>query len=359
MSEPPTDGISSSDDGVECFQGSNTDLESKLPPVKSNYQFESSERPKVDDNSSENEMCVDEEQSADEANSESEEASGIRVSYETDTVSASPAELSKSTYSGIPSISGTSFEFQGRKMASKKQTPPRFGPSPASHSINLPTTNSSCEGDSRTAAISITDNKNLMFYQNRICSMPDGDFIENILKEWKDDFEKLENHHGYIQWLFPTKERGLNHCAQILNDDEAEIIKRTPVLRNRFLRAYKMMLAFFGMKLENEMEGTIGQSKLYSSRIAHLNRSQHNNLRITRILKALGELGYEHFKKPFVLYLFYEAFQKKTLENCRESCFKYWIPTIKDENTRKMLENLAIKIKSNETAFAGRKHCYY
>lgn len=157
MSEPPTEGISSSDDGVECFQGSNTDLESKPPPVKSNDQSESSKWLKVDDNSSENEMCVDEEPSADEANSESEEGSGIRVSHETDTVSASPAELSRSTYSGTPSISGTSFEFQGRKMASKKQTPPKFGPSPASHSKNLQTINSSyeCNGDSRKAAISV------------------------------------------------------------------------------------------------------------------------------------------------------------------------------------------------------------
>ena len=28
-----------------------------------------------------------------------------------------------------------------------------------------------------------------------------GDFIENILTKWKGDYDRLEKHHGYIQWL--------------------------------------------------------------------------------------------------------------------------------------------------------------
>lgn len=145
-------GISSSVDSVECFQGSITDPERKQL-VMSDDQFESSKRLKIDDNSSESEMCLDKEQSVVEANSESEEED----LYENYAVSASPTELSKSTYSETPSISDASFQVQSRKMVSRKQTPLRFGPSPASHSVNSQTTNSSdkCDGDSSEAAASV------------------------------------------------------------------------------------------------------------------------------------------------------------------------------------------------------------
>ena len=45
---------------------------------------------------------------------------------------------------------------------------------------------------------------NVDFYFNTRPSMPDGAVIDVIHEEWDGDFEKLEFHHGYIQWLFPV-----------------------------------------------------------------------------------------------------------------------------------------------------------
>ena len=44
----------------------------------------------------------------------------------------------------------------------------------------------------------------------------------------------------------------------------------------------------------------IGRAAHYAPRYRHLDSSFHNYLRITRILKCLGELGFEHYKWPFL-----------------------------------------------------------
>ena len=64
----------------------------------------------------------------------------------------------------------------------------------------------------------------------------------------------------------------------------------------------------------------------------------HNYLRITRILKSLGELGYEHYKRHFVEFVLREALEEKTLINCLDSCLDFWINTIKDDNERAELK---------------------
>ena len=50
-----------------------------------------------------------------------------------------------------------------------------------------------------------------------------GDLIEAIHTNWKKDYTRLEWHHGYIQWLFPIRERGLNWQAQELQSHEIEV----------------------------------------------------------------------------------------------------------------------------------------
>ena len=67
----------------------------------------------------------------------------------------------------------------------------------------------------------------------------------------------------------------------------------------------------------------------------------HNYLRITRILKSLGELGYEHYKRRFVGFLLREALEEKTLGNCLDSCLDFWVNTIKDDKERVQLKKYA------------------
>jgi hypothetical protein len=84
-------------------------------------------------------------------------------------------------------------------------------------------------------------NDNYKFYTNKISSYPDGDYIDNIHKEWRGKYKHLEFHHGYIQWLFPLQERGLNWSAQPLQKHEIELIKNDSKAFKRILKSYKLM----------------------------------------------------------------------------------------------------------------------
>ncbi|CAH1786708.1 unnamed protein product [Owenia fusiformis] len=191
-----------------------------------------------------------------------------------------------------------------------------------------------------------TMRKNLQFYNNKIQSSPNGAYIDTMLEEWHGDYKRLEQHHGYIQWLFPIRERGMNWEAQELQKFEAEAIKRDPNTHGRVLKAYKMMLHFYGMKLIDETETTDGRIERHDNwelRFQNLNRSTHNYLRITRILKSLGELGFEDLKMPFVKFILHEALIEQTLDNTIDSCLHFWLETIKNKEHRQILKQFVKK----------------
>uniref|UniRef100_A0A673J9L3 Opioid growth factor receptor-like protein 1 n=1 Tax=Sinocyclocheilus rhinocerous TaxID=307959 RepID=A0A673J9L3_9TELE len=176
--------------------------------------------------------------------------------------------------------------------------------------------------------------RNLRFYLNKIPLVPDGIYIEEILTKWRGDYEKLEHNHTYIQWLFPLREQGLNFYAQELTQDEIKVSKR------RFLLAYTIMLDFFGIKLLDK-NGNVARALNWQDRFQHLNESQHNYLRITRILKSLGELGFESFKLPLVHLLLEEALVEGTLPNMRHSALEYFVYTLRQHAQRRALLRFA------------------
>lgn len=186
------------------------------------------------------------------------------------------------------------------------------------------------------------DLSNLRFYKNKIPFKPDGVYIEEVLNKWKGDFEKLEHSHTYIQWLFPLREQGLNFYAKELTTYEIEEFKKTKEAIRRFLLAYKMMLEFFGIKLTDKT-GNVARAANWQERFQHLNESQHNYLRITRILKSLGELGYESFKSPLVKFILHEALVENTIPNIKQSALEYFVYTIRDRRERRKLLRFAQK----------------
>lgn len=181
---------------------------------------------------------------------------------------------------------------------------------------------------------------NLRFYKNKIPFKPDGVYIEEVLNKWKGDYEKLEHNHTYIQWLFPLREQGLNFYAKELTTYEIEEFKKTKEAIRRFLLAYKMMLEFFGIKLIDKT-GNVVRASNWQERFQHLNESQHNYLRITRILKSLGELGYESFKSPLVKFILHEALVEDTIPNIKQSALEYFVYTIRDRRERRQLLRFA------------------
>ncbi|VCW69849.1 unnamed protein product, partial [Gulo gulo] len=49
------------------------------------------------------------------------------------------------------------------------------------------------------------DMPNLSFYRNEIRFLPNGCFIEDILQNWREDYDLLEENHSYIQWRQPAR----------------------------------------------------------------------------------------------------------------------------------------------------------
>lgn len=130
----------------------------------------------------------------------------------------------------------------------------------------------------------------------------------------------------------------------------------------RLLKSYEMMLDFYGMKLDRKngditdnykgtcgmcilsfflLLGNISRSEKWRDRFRHLNRSMHNYLRITRILKCLGEFGFEHYKSPFVRFVLREAILERTLTGTLESCMNYWVEVIKEDKERQDVRKYA------------------
>lgn len=114
-----------------------------------------------------------------------------------------------------------------------------------------------------------------------------------------------------------------------MTDEEAKLIKSSPESLQRVKKSYKMMLGFYGFELKNEETGEIGRSLNYRPRFSNFERhGQHNCMRITRILTSLGELGYPHYKKPFISHIMKEVFQNGQLGFTIKSLTYFWIPTL-------------------------------
>ncbi|XP_029377127.1 opioid growth factor receptor-like protein 1 [Echeneis naucrates] len=178
--------------------------------------------------------------------------------------------------------------------------------------------------------------RNLRFYLNKIPLVPDGIYVEEILSKWRGDYDKLEHNHTYIQWLFPLREQGLNFYAHELTQDEIKEFQSTREAKRRFLAAYSLMLDFYGIKLLDK-SGNVARALNWRERFQHLNESQHNYLRITRILKSLGELGYEAFKAPLVRLFLEESLCHNTIPNMQHSVLEYYVYTIRLPATRRRL----------------------
>ncbi|ESZ97319.1 hypothetical protein SBOR_2307 [Sclerotinia borealis F-4128] len=135
------------------------------------------------------------------------------------------------------------------------------------------------------------------FYRNK---KPDGAgrFISEIL-EW--NHQKLEDTHDYIQWLFPLPEESMVSKAPLVNATTFSMFHCYPDLRSRLKDSFVKMLDFYGFNIaddvnENNENSTpiIIKSPNFDVRCKNwLVMTDHNHLRISRILRSLRILGLE------------------------------------------------------------------
>jgi hypothetical protein len=162
---------------------------------------------------------------------------------------------------------------------------------------------------------------------------------------WFGNYGKLEREHAYIQHLFPLQEgRGLSPYAQRLQKHEMATMIDDSTIQKRLRRSLETMYDFFGIEMESDNPNFLRRSDRCDKCYDNLNFSPHNYLRITRILKCIGDLGHEDWKEALVEFFVVEAFEWPQGESCKLANVRsplegYWVETVRDDEKRKSLKN--------------------
>ncbi|XP_066528864.1 opioid growth factor receptor-like isoform X2 [Hoplias malabaricus] len=155
------------------------------------------------------------------------------------------------------------------------------------------------------------DIPNLLFYLNKKGSEPDNVYIEEFHKKWFGDYKRLERMYIYIQWLFPIQEKGINYDSYVLSSKE---IMNT---------------------------GEVCRAENWKERFENLNRNCQNCFGITRILKCLGILGFQHYQAPLVHFFLQMTLGQGELPRVKQSVLDYFMFAVLDKSERKKLIQFA------------------
>ncbi|XP_020489477.2 opioid growth factor receptor-like protein 1 [Labrus bergylta] len=182
---------------------------------------------------------------------------------------------------------------------------------------------------------------NLNFYLGCTATLPDKVYISDFHYDWFGRYEELEYVHTYIQWLFPLPEPGMNSMASTLTVEEIHDFCKSDIAKDNLLMSYKLMLDFYGIHLCDEKTGEVERARNWRERFVNLNCNTHNNLRITRILKCLGILGFPHYQAPLVHFFLKETLLNGELPRVKESVLNYFMFSVRDTRERRSLIKFA------------------
>uniref|UniRef100_A0A3B4VGL7 Opioid growth factor receptor 2 n=1 Tax=Seriola dumerili TaxID=41447 RepID=A0A3B4VGL7_SERDU len=168
-----------------------------------------------------------------------------------------------------------------------------------------------------------------------------GLYIHNFHNDWKGEYNTLECVHTFIQWLFPLQEPGMNYEASTLTKEEIKEFLKSSTAKENLLKSYELMLDFYGIELCDKETGEVKRASNWRQRFSNLNNHTHNNLRITRILKCLGTLGYPHYQAPLVHFFLEETLVHGELPNVKESVLNFFVFAVLDKKQRRKLIKFA------------------
>jgi hypothetical protein len=134
------------------------------------------------------------------------------------------------------------------------------------------------------------DGQAVRFYRGE-CQDHQGRSLCDILA-W--DHARLARSHDYVQWLFPLAEPSdFNSDAPLLGPEDIAEFITDPSLRAALLRAFVLMLSFYGLELEDAAPGPrVVRGENFAGRApVWLTPQSHQPRRITRILRSAFVLG--------------------------------------------------------------------
>jgi hypothetical protein len=177
--------------------------------------------------------------------------------------------------------------------------------------------------------------------------------------------------NAWCEIRFPIREHGMNYESQPLQAHEISSMKADDAIIQRVIRAYSLMLDFYGMRLVTPKTGLLDRSlppRNYANRYRNLISechfmpgvqftqsiecvgSPHNYLRISRILKCLSEFGLEHLNSGFLLHILSEQSESHELDSpqIRSSMDRWWANCLRNEEEREWLGEVIRKVRMND-----------
>lgn len=173
--------------------------------------------------------------------------------------------------------------------------------------------------------------KILEFYAG---AMPNhrGRYLSEVL-QWSD--AELERVHDYIQWLFPLPERsGFNANAPVLDAQTIQEFWSRPDLQRNMRAAFHRMLGFYGLEIVDSCPPTVKRASSFAVQSkTWLSASNHNHLRITRILRSMRTLGLETEVKALFDCLTDIYLEESTQDfpGISEETFRFWHAAVFEE----------------------------
>lgn len=187
-------------------------------------------------------------------------------------------------------------------------------------------------GPSAETVLADHPDQNVRFYADAMRCKPDDVLISELHATFSH--EQLERNHGFVQWLFPVYEsQGMNSFSSPLTKAGAAAIRGDLAASRRVVDSYRLMLDFYGLRLVDERTGELARAENHAARHAEMNfASNHNWLRISRIIVSLGELGCGRYKRPLLDHLTREV-KSGALSAAQQSCDSFWVRLVDDEDT--------------------------
>ncbi|CAK1364731.1 unnamed protein product [Cercospora beticola] len=158
------------------------------------------------------------------------------------------------------------------------------------------------------------------FYGNEAERDSNGRSLDEILNF--DDYD-LEDHHDFIQVIFPLPERSpINPSAPIITKAVRDAFLQQELLRSNLFRAFARMASFYAFDVSGTKEAPTLQPKENFVKLARqtwLTRMDHNHLRITRVIRCMRILGLETAATNF-----YDALRANEGGKVSERSLMYW-----------------------------------
>ena len=139
---------------------------------------------------------------------------------------------------------------------------------------------------------------------------------------WDYTPQEKEDIHSYIQWLFPTdRPSDFNAIGPCFDKEDFIHLRRNQTIIDNVIHSFKAMLEFFHLQLEDSFGGyVVTKSSSFDEKADWLRSSDHNQLRISRVLRSLHLFGRQEIADAFHEFLL----TLKGTTRIKPKTFDYW-----------------------------------